>query len=80
MSSLKLAKLAPEAFGPDGLTDAERLLLAELRRRGLELVAAWCSGPNGAWQHRRVIRRRRAEGLYEANGLYEAEGPAGGST
>ena len=68
MSSLKLAKLAPEAFGPDGLTDAERLLLAELRRRGLELVAAWCSGPNGAsrrpsasqrpsaWQHRRVIR------------------------
>lgn len=42
------------------LTADERALLLVLRQQGYELVADWCSGPRGPYQHRRVIRRRRA--------------------
>lgn len=42
------------------LTADERALLLTLRQQGYELVADWCSGPRGPYQHRRVIRRRRA--------------------
>lgn len=42
------------------LSAEERTLLLVLRQQGYELVADWCIGPHGPYQHRRVIRRRRA--------------------
>lgn len=52
--------IASGSRGPDGLTASERALLLELRQQGYELVADWCTGPHGRYEHRRVIRRRGA--------------------
>lgn len=45
---------------PGRLNGAELLLLLELRRQGWELVESLCQGPYGPYQHRRVIRKRKA--------------------
>lgn len=60
MSKSQVESLISEPRTPGRLNGAELLLLLTLKRQGYELVADWCIGPHGPYQHRRVIRRRRA--------------------
>lgn len=48
------------ARGRDGLTDAERRLLATLRAHGLDIRRSWLVNNEGIFEHDRAVVRRKS--------------------
>lgn len=47
------------ARGADGLTDAERALIAKCRAQGLDICGGWLENENGRYWHGRTVVRDR---------------------
>lgn len=47
------------ARGADGLTDAERTLIAKCRAQGLDICGGWLTRPDGSqfWHNKKVVQR-----------------------
>lgn len=55
----RVQQIISGARGADGLTDAERTLIAKCRAQGLDICGGWLENENGRYWHGRTVVRDR---------------------